>query len=108
MPMVLLPPPWFSTITGCFNRSVSCWPTRRARMSAPPPAAYGTMILMGLEGYSCAAAGAMQQAAASRAAQALRMRVIIVVVLVGVRVSVRPVAVVVVVHQLLRHVREHL
>src|SRR2546421_5425373 len=106
MPMVLLPPPWFSTITGCLRRAASCWPTMRARMSAPPPAAYGTMILMGLWGKSWhEARGARHERATVRiAASALGMRRV-VIVLVGVRGMVgRTVPVVMLMHELLRHV----
>src|SRR6185312_3385768 len=111
MPMVLLPPPWFSTTTGCFRRSESFWPTRRERMSAPPPGAYGTMILIGLSGNSARTAiGSAMRRAPSAAAKSLRVGVVIVVVLVGVdgMVRSRGMAMVVVVHQLLRDIGKHL
>src|SRR5260221_14693097 len=114
MPMVLLPPPRFSTITGCLSRSLNCCATWRATISAPPPAAYGTITLMGLVGKSpCARAqGAAQSpSAAEAAARSLRARFLFIVVLVRVDGSVRSVHVamtIVVVHQFLRHVGEEL
>src|SRR5258706_8471427 len=104
MPMVLLPPPLFSTITGCFRRSPSCWPTTRARMSAPQPAEYGTMTLMGFDGKSCARAPSGRRRAASRLA--IRF---IVLALVRMRVLVlRAMAMIMIVHQLLRDIGKEL
>src|SRR5687767_4894118 len=48
-----------STMNGCPHTALKCWPTRRARMSTPPPAVSGTMIRTGRFGYCCALAGAM-------------------------------------------------
>src|SRR5260221_10724037 len=114
MPMVLLPPPRFSTITGCLSRSLNCCATWRATMSAPPPAAYGTITLMGLVGKSlCAMAQGVAQSpsAAEAAAKRLRARFLFIVVLVRVDGSVRSVPMsmtVVVVHQFLGYVGEEL
>src|SRR5438309_11104546 len=56
MPIFALAPGRLSTITGCFNVSASDCPTVLATMSTAPPAAYGTMILIGRFGYDCACA----------------------------------------------------
>src|SRR5688572_12452647 len=46
----------FSTTTCCLNVSVRRSATKRARESPVPPAAVGTTIRMGLDGYCCACA----------------------------------------------------
>src|SRR5258706_6835353 len=99
MPIVLLPPALFSTMTGCFSRSPSCWPTMRARRSAPPPGAYGTMILIGLLGKSCAIEASGRRSAARKLAS-----LFVVVMLMRMRVAIRAVPVIVIVHELFRHV----
>src|SRR5688572_12414467 len=53
-------PPLFSTTTGCPHVSASLAPIARENVSAMPPTANGTTILIGLLGYAavCAATGA--------------------------------------------------
>src|SRR3954471_13076012 len=62
----------------CPKLSVSLLPTTRLRMSAEPPGANGTMILIGLSGYlsaaGCACAPAVNVTRIALAAQARRMR----------------------------------
>src|SRR5258706_12352319 len=70
--MIDLPPGRLSTITGFLSASCSLRATRRAATSVPPPAAYGTMILIVAGGHlsaavPCPMAGAL--AAARRARQ---------------------------------------
>src|SRR5262249_21108144 len=50
-------PARFSTTTVAPSARGRCWPTRRAATSTGPPGGKGTMSLIGLEGYDCAAAG---------------------------------------------------
>ena len=45
--MVPAAPATFSTITGCFNRSASLVSTNRAVESTLPPAANGTITVIG-------------------------------------------------------------
>src|SRR3954469_14043112 len=108
MPMVLLPPPWFSTTTGCFNRSERRWPMTRASKSAPPPGAYGTTMWIGLSGYSAEGQGAKEARPRARAAMTPATNLFFMVVLVCVGGMSMPVRMVVVVHQFLRHVGEEL
>src|SRR5678815_1395160 len=56
MPKVPPAPPTFSTMIGCPSVRDMCSQTRRVTTSVGPPAAKGTMTVIGLFGY-CAAAG---------------------------------------------------
>src|ERR687892_269980 len=123
MPMVLLAPPRFSTTTDCLKRSPRCCDTSRATRSAPPPGEYGTITFRLLFGKSFAASakplGASDRHSADSAASdriwfqcgsagaGLRVHCFIVALM---RVSghIRPVPVVVIVHQLFRDVGKHL
>src|SRR3954470_23631444 len=52
--MISFAPGLFSTTTGCFHLSDSCWPMLRTSTSAGPPAVYGTMMRTALVGHACA------------------------------------------------------
>src|SRR5262245_12357508 len=79
--MVVPPPPRFSTTTVCPASRPICSNTARATMSVALPAVNGTMILIGLAGQTCAAAGTIvpTEAATSMASPGtqLRRRIII-------------------------------
>ncbi|GAA5236643.1 hypothetical protein GCM10025795_49080 [Verticiella sediminum] len=61
-------PGLFSTTTDPFNSRAMLSPYMRAMPSVVPPAAKGTMSLMGREGYCCARTGRCTAAAAQLAA----------------------------------------
>src|SRR5450755_3024877 len=70
---MMVPPPGFiSTTTGCPHCSDMCWPTSRASRSAEPPAASGTTKRMGLTGKSCAQAIEGRKAPAAAAPAKVR------------------------------------
>src|SRR5262249_51578461 len=54
MPICPLAPGRFSTTICCPSLSDTFGPMRRERMSAASPGGYGTITLIGLEGYDCA------------------------------------------------------
>ena len=57
----------FSTITGCFRRSASFWPTMRVAVSVGPPGGNGTTILIVWLGQAWAKAEPISRGAAARA-----------------------------------------
>src|SRR5688500_4093263 len=59
-------PARFSTTTGCPHLARSLSASRRATRSSPPPAAAGTVMLTGFDGYSCPYAGTATAARSSR------------------------------------------
>src|SRR3954462_3875932 len=65
--MPMLPPGRFSTITGCWVRSLKALPMARARMSKAEPADSGTMIRRGCAGVSSAAIDAPPSATSASA-----------------------------------------
>src|SRR5262245_51661809 len=54
--MISFAPGRFSTTTCWLQVSVSFWPIARTKMSAGPPAVYGTRMRTGFAGYGCATA----------------------------------------------------
>ena len=54
VPMMVEAPGRLSTMIGCLRLAETTWDTARAAESALPPAGYGTMIRIGLDGHSCA------------------------------------------------------
>ncbi len=64
MPMLPPAPPMFSTTNVVPSVRPMCSPTRRATTSVGPPAANGTMTVIGLLGY-CASAGVVSEASAT-------------------------------------------
>ena len=64
----------FSTMTGCFQCSLSRAPMMRPAMSAPEPGVSGTMMRMGLVGYSCPKANVDRASAATAAANLVFIR----------------------------------
>src|SRR3954471_16041571 len=72
VPMVVLPPPRFSMMTGCFSCSESFGPSTRVSVSFAPPGGTGTTMRIGFVGYSCAVAVAQTQRDAARIANAWR------------------------------------
>src|SRR4051794_7337684 len=92
-PSVPPAPARLSITTGWCNASEIFWPTMRPRMSVVPPAAKGTISVIGLEGQAsaaCAAAPANRPAGASVATTARRERekAVIVVSFLGPLASV--------------------
>src|SRR5687767_4145487 len=71
-PMLPPAPPLFSTTTGCPHASVSLAAMARPKVSAIPPTANGTTILIGLVGYAWAWA-APANASAARAMPAAKV-----------------------------------
>ena len=67
MPMLPPAPPMFSTTNVVPSVRPMCSPTRRVTTSVGPPAANGTMTVIGLLGY-CASAGVVSEASASDSA----------------------------------------
>jgi hypothetical protein len=53
----------------CPRRADTCWVTTRASTSTGEPGVYGTITLIGFEGYVCALATVVQHAIASIAAK---------------------------------------
>src|SRR6185369_14656553 len=78
VPITVPAPGRVSTTMVCPKLSVSLLPTTRLRMSAEPPGANGTMILIGLSGYlsaaGCAWAPAVNVTRPAPTAQARRIR----------------------------------
>src|SRR3954471_8456011 len=68
------PPPRFSITTLCFKAADSGSASRRAQMSAAPPAANDTTMRMGFAGQSAACAGVANNAAAISKNPALNAR----------------------------------
>src|SRR4051812_13954961 len=66
--MVPPAPPTFSTITGWPSDFRICSATMRARMSEPPPAGNGTIMVTGFDGKPCACAWTCAAAADASAA----------------------------------------
>jgi hypothetical protein len=56
--MLPLAPAWLSVTTGCPTMADRCWAYSLPTMSAGPPAGKGTIIWIGLAGYSSAAKAA--------------------------------------------------
>src|SRR6185503_16344494 len=79
-------PALFSTTTGWPHASETFCAMTRAKVSAMPPTANGTTILMGLEGYACASAPAEN---ASDAPAATRRSHVFMVRMVGQKVGRR-------------------
>src|SRR5262249_2655919 len=63
VPTVPAAPVTFSTMTGCPREIRICSARIRARVSSGPPAASGTTIVTGRDGYGCVHAGLTQIAA---------------------------------------------
>src|SRR6185369_15751915 len=78
VPITVPAPGRVSTTMVCPKLSVSLLPTTRLRMSADPPGANGTMILIGLSGYlsaaDCAFASAVNVTRPTTIAQAEKIR----------------------------------